>query len=283
MRVRRAPLAAVLRRVPVELIGVSGRALLRALLCFDDGGAPGAARRSWRRRTHRSASTSDRGGDTPRPRRSRRDVDAHFRREPRGKSSQVSAKSSGRCADEARVSSWVLPMIIGIRADCGRRVRIERMTRERAIVEHGAEVERAAADDGIGGCQCRSTSRSSGIVRERRRALGVQLQALRGRPARARSHCSGPDAVSCWPLIVAARWNRPARRRHRHQRGDLRAAAGLAEHHDVARVAAELGDVVAHPAQRQHQVEHAGVAGVREIRADRAARGRGSRGRQADG
>ena len=34
---------------------------------------------------------------------------------------------------------------------------------------------------------------------------------------------------------------------------------------DVARVAAEARDVVAHPAQREHEVEHAGVAGVGEL------------------
>ena len=48
--------------------------------------------------------------------------------------------------------------------------------------------------------------------------------------------------------------------RHRHQRADLPAAAGLAEDRDVVRVAAESRDVVAHPLQRRDEVEHAGVA-----------------------
>ena len=52
---------------------------------------------------------------------------------------------------------------------------------------------------------------------------------------------------------------------HRHQRGALRAAARLPEDRDAARVAAELLDVVAHPAQREDEVEDADVAGVGEL------------------
>ena len=55
----------------------------------------------------------------------------------------------------------------------------------------------------------------------------------------------------------------PLRRGHRHQRADLRAAARLPEDHHVARVATEPRDVVAHPLEREHDVEHAGVAGAR--------------------
>ena len=58
-----------------------------------------------------------------------------------------------------------------------------------------------------------------------------------------------------------------ARFGHREQRADFAAAAGLAEDHHATGIAAEALDVVAHPAQRLHDVEHADVAGVRELRA----------------
>ena len=59
----------------------------------------------------------------------------------------------------------------------------------------------------------------------------------------------------------------PARRRHRQQRADLAAAAELAEDRDVARIAAEAVDVVAHPFQCGDHVQRAGIAGRGEIRA----------------
>ena len=54
-------------------------------------------------------------------------------------------------------------------------------------------------------------------------------------------------------------------RRHGHQRGALRATAGLAEDGDVAGVAAKRRGIVAHPAQREDQVQHPDVAGVGEV------------------
>ena len=51
-------------------------------------------------------------------------------------------------------------------------------------------------------------------------------------------------------------------RRGLHERGDLPAAAGLAENGDVLRVAAELGNVVMHPLEGSHQVRVSGIAGV---------------------
>ena len=50
------------------------------------------------------------------------------------------------------------------------------------------------------------------------------------------------------------------RRRHCEQRRDFLAAAGLAEDRHVARIAAELRDIVAHPLQRRDQIEHPDVA-----------------------
>ncbi len=54
--------------------------------------------------------------------------------------------------------------------------------------------------------------------------------------------------------------------RHRHHGRDLAAAAGLAEDRHVGRIAAEFGDVVAHPFERRDQIEHAGIGAVGELR-----------------
>ena len=55
--------------------------------------------------------------------------------------------------------------------------------------------------------------------------------------------------------------------RHGHQRADLHAAAGLPKDGDVAGIAAHVADVVAHPFEREHEIEHAGVARFGETRA----------------
>ena len=59
----------------------------------------------------------------------------------------------------------------------------------------------------------------------------------------------------------------PLRGRHCEQRRDLTASARLTEDRDVAWVAAELGDVGSDPLERVHDVEHAGVARLREVAA----------------
>src|SRR5581483_11464004 len=51
-----------------------------------------------------------------------------------------------------------------------------------------------------------------------------------------------------------------ARRRHRHQHAYLRAAARLAEDGDVGGIASERRDIVAHPFERRHDIEHPGDA-----------------------
>ena len=48
-------------------------------------------------------------------------------------------------------------------------------------------------------------------------------------------------------------------RGHGRQHGRLPAAAGLAEDGDVLGIAAERRDVVAHPFERQHQIQQARV------------------------
>ena len=62
----------------------------------------------------------------------------------------------------------------------------------------------------------------------------------------------------------------PARFRHREQHADFAAAARLAENRDIAGIAAEPLDIVAHPFERGDEIEGAGVAGMRiALAADR--------------
>jgi hypothetical protein len=50
-----------------------------------------------------------------------------------------------------------------------------------------------------------------------------------------------------------------------HERAGFEAAAGFAEDEDLAGIAAEGRDVVAHPFERGDHVEHAGDAAIREL------------------
>ena len=54
---------------------------------------------------------------------------------------------------------------------------------------------------------------------------------------------------------------KPFRRGHGEKRGHFLAAAGFSEDEDSAWIAAEIGNVVAHPGQRGDDIEHADVAG----------------------
>ena len=57
----------------------------------------------------------------------------------------------------------------------------------------------------------------------------------------------------------------PFRGREGGEHRSLSAAARLAEDRDVARIAAELGDVVAHPFERQHEIAQSEVRGLGEL------------------
>ena len=93
-----------------------------------------------------------------------------------------------------RVSSWVLPIIIGMPGRLRRRIRIERMTRERALVEHRAHVD---------SCRARCTDprcarRRDELVRHGRlatrrlaRSVAEFLEHTRVRPARVQRTRSG--------------------------------------------------------------------------------------------
>ena len=56
-----------------------------------------------------------------------------------------------------------------------------------------------------------------------------------------------------------------ARGRHREQSADAHAAGRFAENRDVARIAAELRDIVADPFERRDLIEHAFVAARRNL------------------
>ena len=53
-----------------------------------------------------------------------------------------------------------------------------------------------------------------------------------------------PGVKPVGPLMLMALVEQALRARHAEQHGNLRAAAGLTEHRDVGRIAAESGDVV---------------------------------------
>ena len=56
----------------------------------------------------------------------------------------------------------------------------------------------------------------------------------------------------------------------RHHGCDLRAAAGLAEHHDALRIAAKTFSVCLHPVKRKDQIPLARIAAVRELPGEEA-------------
>ena len=64
----------------------------------------------------------------------------------------------------------------------------------------------------------------------------------------------GPDPVK-----------KTVRGSHGHKRCAFCAAAGLTENRDAAGIAAEISDVVAHPFEREDEIELANVAGVGEF------------------
>ena len=136
----------------------------------------------------------------------------------------------------------------------GRRVGIERIARQGPPVLHRPHV---------GG---RAARRHELLHRQRFKHVdAVPGQRQRGqqlfRVMRRGGHATGRDLLAAHGQHAV---EQAGRGRHGHERRALRAAAGLAEDRDVARIAAELLDVVADPPQGQDQIEDAGVARVGE-------------------
>ena len=107
---------------------------------------------------------------------------------------------------------------------------------------------------------------ASGTVCSSRHCRGLELELLQELARDARS-LLGLDELDRRAALDDRAVKEPLRRRHREQSRHLTAAARLAEDRDVACVAAELRDVGADPLERVHDVEHADVAGLREVAA----------------
>ncbi|MNX68451.1 hypothetical protein D3C86_996390 [compost metagenome] len=87
---------------------------------------------------------------------------------------------------------------------------------------------------------------------QRRQVLGRNLRGLRRR--------HDPDARTAHD---PGAMKQALRRRHGHQRAGLQAAARLAKHQYARRITAERLHVLAHPAQRRNDIEHAHRARLR--------------------
>src|SRR5690606_9487860 len=74
------------------------------------------------------------------------------------------------------------------------------------------------------------------------------------------------DAARVPTALDHAAMEEPTRRRHPGEHADLASAPGLAEQRDVPRVTAERLDVVAHPLEGEHDVQHPGVTRPGELR-----------------
>ena len=142
--------------------------------------------------------------------------------------SQVSENSDGSPRPiSVRVSPLVLPRIIGMSRRLRRRIRIERIARQRAAVLDGAEIRGRAAhlDD---------------LLHRQRAQARRSLARGRARARRAAPRRCGSAVVDAAgrDLLAALRddaMKQAARLRHRHQRGALRAATRVAEDRHVAR------------------------------------------------
>ena len=73
------------------------------------------------------------------------------------------------------------------------------------------------------------------------------------------------------PALDNGAMKQPFRAGHRHQRRDFSTASGLTEDGDEIGIAAEAGDIVAHPLERGDDVEQARAAREREVGSHRIA------------
>jgi hypothetical protein len=127
-------------------------------------------------------------------------------------------------------------------------------------VEHRPEIDAAAEDRIFRGkaLDQRPDRHCQQIVRRRAELRQIGPGAARG-VERARS---GDLLAAHRPAAM----EQACRGGCAHQCRDLGAAARLAEHRHSRRIAAERGNVVAHPFEREDQVELAGIAAVGEAR-----------------
>jgi hypothetical protein len=130
----------------------------------------------------------------------------------------------------------------------------------------------AAIQDGLsrdGACAlgCRHAHGALDVLYRQRQdlidAAAVETQRLDHRP-RGFGGLLGGRHLDQRPALHDGAVEEALRPIHGHQQRDFASAAALAEYQHIARIATELGDVVAHPFERQHQVENAGGAGIGE-------------------
>ena len=74
------------------------------------------------------------------------------------------------------------------------------------------------------------------------------------------------DGIGAEPALLDGLVEQSLRSRHRQQRGNFRAAAGVAEDRHVVRVPAELRDVIPHPAQPRDKIKLADIGRGRACR-----------------
>ena len=136
------------------------------------------------------------------------------------------------------------------------RVGPERMDWQRNVVDHRAPIDARSVDRGI-------ARRKTGEQLLRRRLRQDELAQgsdARRPPARGCWRARGPCAVTCWPLIVQARWKRPFAAGIAIRQAILPPPPDWPNTRHAIGIAAERRDVVPHPVQRQHKIEQARIA-----------------------
>ena len=139
------------------------------------------------------------------------------------------------------------------------RVRPERVSRQPCHVQHRPEIH-AAPHDRIGRRQ--RLDQPFDWHRQQRRKIGLGHPQLRQIGARAGCRIERPRRRHLLSAHRRCAVEQASGGGHPHHRRDLRAAARLAEHHDAGGITAERRDVVAHPLQREDQVELPRIATV---------------------
>ncbi len=142
----------------------------------------------------------------------------------------------------------------------------ERMPMQMHHIEHGAKID-AAANDGV--------SRGQSFNQSLGRKGQERCYIVRLKPKLCHK-CAGSLPCIAGALsrhLLAAHGGCAVKQavcsRHGHQRGNLCTAARLPENHHLGRVAAKIGDVIAHPFQGANEVQLAKIATITKTRAKR--------------
>ena len=137
--------------------------------------------------------------------------------------------------------------------------RPERVAVQPLHVEHRPEIDRAA-EDRVGGAEAFHEA----LDRHRQQRVDRRVAERREIGAAARGGVERPGGGDLPAAHRDCAVEQAVSRRHAHQGRDLRPAAGLSEHHHPAGIAAEIGDVVADPLEREDEVELPRISAVGE-------------------